>query len=156
MQLAPQVAIQYLDLYGHLVHSFLRGRYCYQQPRFADKQSGPLCPHMLHSFRDEQQTQSPLGALRPLPACSWGGGGASEVVPAKSWGEVKGGSKLMERVPPSPEEAQPGAGRGGAQRPGVKHSACVYCASAFFSPWYPRLQAGDDSVPSILESRNIS
>ena len=130
MQLAPQVAIQYLDLYGHLVHSFLRGRYCYQQPRFADKQSGPLCPHRLHSFRDEKQTQSPLGALRPLPTYSWGGGGASEVVPAKYWGEVKGGSKLMERVPPSPEEGQPGAGRGGAHMR-------LLCKGFFFFPLVP-------------------
>lgn len=48
-------------------------------------------------------------------------------------------------------------GRGRAQCPGGKHSACVYCARAFFfSPlWYLRLHAGDDSVQSILESRNI-
>ena len=47
-------------------------------------------------------------------------------------------------------------GRGGAQRPGGKHSACVYCARAFFFFfWYLRLHAGNDSVQSILESRNI-
>nr|CAI9711330.1 unnamed protein product [Rangifer tarandus platyrhynchus] len=77
----------------------------------ADKQSGPLCPHMLHSYRDEKQTPSPLGALRPLPTCSWGGGGASEVIPAKYWGEVKGGSKLKRE---SPTLSRRGTAWGGA------------------------------------------
>ena len=72
-----------------------------QEEQSLAREGKHTCPHRPHSYREEKQTQSPLGALRPSPTCSWGSGGASEVFPSKVLGRGEGEEKADGRLVPA-------------------------------------------------------